>query len=148
MGIANNISASFLRGFRYARSRGLNAVTIGSDINGMEVLPFPRFNRNGVLIQGKEPYDYPKYETGIRSNAGRKVSYSASGINGLVMSQTADKKWDYNYDGMAHIGLYPDYFQDLKNLGMTAEERTALFMGAEYFAQMWKKCETKKSGIR
>jgi hypothetical protein len=51
--------------------------------------------------------------------------------------------WDYNLDGLAHIGLYPDFFQDVRNIGVTFEQLTPLFNAAEDFVQMWERsCDT------
>jgi hypothetical protein len=58
------------------------------------------------------------------------------------------RTWDYNCEGVAHIGLYPDIYQDLKNLGMTETERTAFFAAAEAFARMWDKIEVQKATVR
>lgn len=149
VGIANNISPSFLHGYRYGMSR-LNGITIGSDINGMEVMPKPRFAVNGSLIQNDDQ-NYNPYSLDIRNRANNKVRYTTTSEGSnvpLTMSRTAGKVWNYNFDGMAHIGLYPDYFQDLKNIGMTSIERGRLFLGAEYFAQMWEKCERQRTQIR
>lgn len=149
VGIASNISPSFLHNYRYGISR-LNGITIGSDINGMEVMPKPRFSANGQLIQS-ESQNYTPYPQDIRDRANNKVRYTntTEGANiPLTMSRTAGKSWNYNFDGMAHVGLYPDYLQDLKNLGMTNVERGRLFIGAEYFAQMWEKCERQKTNVR
>jgi microsomal dipeptidase-like Zn-dependent dipeptidase len=56
------------------------------------------------------------------------------------MCQTGSKTWDYNKDGVAHYGLLPDFLTDLKNLGGD-KELESLFKSAEYFAQMWEKCQ-------
>lgn len=149
VGIANNISPSFLHSYRYGMPK-LNGITIGSDINGMEVMPKPRFSVNGMLILNNDQ-NYTPYPQDIRDRANNKVRYTNTneGVNiPLTMSQTAGKTWNYNFDGMAHVGLYPDYLQDLKNLGMTNVERGRLFLGAEFFAQMWEKCERQRANIR
>jgi microsomal dipeptidase-like Zn-dependent dipeptidase len=49
-------------------------------------------------------------------------------------------QWDYNFDGLAHYGLLPDFFQDLGNVGLNADDMSPLFRSAEDFAQMWTKC--------
>ena len=38
--------------------------------------------------------------------------------------------WDVNIDGFAHIGLYPDFLQDLRNEGVSFEYMTPLFDSA------------------
>jgi hypothetical protein len=50
------------------------------------------------------------------------------------------RQWNYNEEGMAHIGLVPDFFEALKKDGMPTEKLHQLFLSAEYFAQMWEKC--------
>jgi hypothetical protein len=56
--------------------------------------------------------------------------------------------WDFNQEGLAHIGLYPDLFQDLKNLGMTFEERSEFFGAADAFARMWDQIDASKVAVR
>jgi microsomal dipeptidase-like Zn-dependent dipeptidase len=51
--------------------------------------------------------------------------------------------WDYNTQGMAHIGMLPDFFQAVKNAGMNTSTFNQLFLSSEYFAQMWEKCERR-----
>lgn len=46
-------------------------------------------------------------------------------------------QWDYNFDGLAHYGLLPDFFQDLSNVGLNATDMSPLFRSAEDFARMW-----------
>ena len=154
VGIAKNIAPSFLAGFRYADTL-VRRLSFGSDINGMEVMPFGRFRADGTLIQDNNIFNYRNYSSDIQSRALNKVRYISNTIESgtfnsipISMCTTAGKTWDYNVDGVAHIGLYPDYWQDLKNLGMTVQERSKLFMGAENFAQMWEKCERQRNNIR
>lgn len=67
--------------------------------------------------------------------------------SGLTKCQTGTRTWDYRTEGVAHYGLFPDFLQDLRNLDMRSEERSALFSGAEYFVRMWEKCEQQKTLI-
>lgn len=59
----------------------------------------------------------------------------------LQQSQFGNKTWDFNTEGMAHIGLYPDFVQDVLNLGLTAAQLTPLFHSAEQYIQMWQRAE-------
>ncbi|MFZ5439291.1 MAG: hypothetical protein ACOZQL_04740 [Myxococcota bacterium] len=47
--------------------------------------------------------------------------------------------WDYNLDGLKHIGLYPDFFQDARNVGLSWELLSPAFTAAEDFVAMWEK---------
>jgi microsomal dipeptidase-like Zn-dependent dipeptidase len=49
-------------------------------------------------------------------------------------------EWDYNYDGLAHYGLLPDFFQDLRNVGLNDVDMSPMFKSAEDFARMWTRC--------
>ena len=49
--------------------------------------------------------------------------------------------WDFNLDGLQHIGLYPDLFQDMRNVGVQWEQMGPLFHSAsDYIA-------TRKRGV-
>jgi microsomal dipeptidase-like Zn-dependent dipeptidase len=47
--------------------------------------------------------------------------------------------WDFNLDGLAHIGLYPDLFQDMRNVGVQWEQLGPLFHSAAEYIGTWKK---------
>ncbi len=126
LGIGENTSDAYLRNFRKALPlMGGKAVTMGSDINGFVLMPGPR--RGSNIIYHNETRD-------------DDMSICTFG--------PANKTWDYNRDGVAHIGLYPDYFQDLKNLGMTLAERQVFFNAADYFVNMWQICKRNKINVR
>ena len=59
--------------------------------------------------------------------------------------KTGNRYWDFNTDGMAHYGLMPDFFQDLRNIGLAPDKLSFLFRSAEDYIQMWEKTE-KASG--
>jgi hypothetical protein len=64
------------------------------------------------------------------------------GTNAPLTRCTAGPRhdYDYNLDGMAHYGLLPDFLQDLRNLGLTAEDLTPLFHSAEDYVNLWERC--------
>jgi hypothetical protein len=47
------------------------------------------------------------------------------------------RDFDYNLDGLAHYGMLPDMFQDLKNVGFPPGELKALFDSAEKYISVW-----------
>jgi microsomal dipeptidase-like Zn-dependent dipeptidase len=51
------------------------------------------------------------------------------------------RDFDINIDGMAHYGMLPDFLQDLRNIGLTAEDLAPLFRSAYDYVQMWQTCE-------
>ena len=66
----------------------------------------------------------------------------------LIPCSTSGKTWNYNLDGMAHYGMLPDFFQDLKNVGITNKDMSVLFSSAEDFAKMWERCLRQSDYVR
>ncbi len=62
----------------------------------------------------------------------------------LTRSKAGPRRdFDINIDGMAHYGMLPDFLQDLRNIGLTAEDLAPLFRSAYDYVQMWETCEHK-----
>lgn len=47
--------------------------------------------------------------------------------------------WDYNLDGLQHVGLYPDLFQDMRNVGVQWEQMGPLFQSAGDYIATWRR---------
>jgi microsomal dipeptidase-like Zn-dependent dipeptidase len=60
---------------------------------------------------------------------------------GLKQSSVPGRTFDFNTEGMAHYGLFPDFVQDLRSQGVTDQELGPLFRSAEAYIQMWSKAE-------
>ncbi|HAM72394.1 MAG TPA: hypothetical protein DCM86_12200, partial [Verrucomicrobiales bacterium] len=58
----------------------------------------------------------------------------------MKRAETDLVQWDYNWDGLAHYGLLPDFFQDLSNVGLKPEDMSPLFNSSEGVARMWTRC--------
>lgn len=87
-----------------------------------------------------------------------------SDINGLVMqpgppggkplsrsmpvARTGRREWTYNVDGVANIGLFPDFLAHLEEDLGGAREVSALFDGAEAVARAWEKAEAASRKLR
>jgi len=54
-------------------------------------------------------------------------------------SQPDGRRFDFNYDGLAHYGMLPDLLQDARGVGMSAEQLAPLFQGAEAVVDAWEK---------
>ena len=129
------------------------AIMIGSDLNGCVTMPKPR--------QGPVRSDIrSRYRGDIYNNWSREIHYAPAGAGTFAPTSSSsmptmlrkytfgNKTWDYNTEGFAHIGLYPDYYQDLKNLGMTHDEREVFFNAADYFVNMWDRCLRSSRNVR
>lgn len=63
----------------------------------------------------------------------------AVGHPALKPATLQGKTWDINFDGVAHYGMLPDFFQDLRAVGMKKQELEPMFRGAEAYIRMWEK---------
>ena len=67
----------------------------------------------------------------------------------LVRSYAGERRdFDINLDGMAHYGMLPDLLQDIRNIGLSAEDFNPLFRSAYDYIQMWDTCEQRASELR
>src|SRR3990172_7563214 len=109
----------------------LVGVGYGSDFNGMTQGVAPRFGSDacdgaGTAVQ-TQPVQYP---------------FSAHGMPGSFdRAVTGGKTFDYNVDGVADVGLIPDFIQDLKNVGLTDQDLEPFFRSAEAFVRMWERID-------
>ncbi|MGI8460554.1 MAG: Coagulation factor 5/8 type domain-containing protein [Solirubrobacterales bacterium] len=74
------------------------------------------------------------------------VSYPFKSYDGSVTfdrQTTGERTFDYTTEGVAHYGLYAEWFEDLENLGSKALAED-MWNGAEAYLQMWERAE----GIR
>ncbi len=61
---------------------------------------------------------------------------------GWKLDQAKNTGWDVNLDGFQHIGLYPDFLQDVRNVGVSWERMTPMFNAVEDYVRMWERqCE-------
>jgi microsomal dipeptidase-like Zn-dependent dipeptidase len=77
--------------------------------------------------------DFPRLDYGFDG-------FQAVGVDGrFKKQQTGSRVFDFNKDGLAHVGLLPDFIKDLTNVGLTEEELEPLFHSAEAYIRMWEK---------
>lgn len=55
------------------------------------------------------------------------------------LSRSADKKWDYRTEGVAHYGMMADFLRDIFSLPNGTQVEDQIMKNAEFFAQMWEK---------
>jgi len=113
----------------HKRSDSVLGVGFGSDFNGLVATPAPRF--------GKHACD------GDRSaDQGDQVSYPVETAGGLMnRSVIGSRTYDINTDGFAHVGMFPDFVADLRELGLTEADLKPLFSSAEAYVQLWERVE-------
>ncbi|MBS1683504.1 MAG: membrane dipeptidase [Bacteroidetes bacterium] len=68
--------------------------------------------------------------------------------NAFTRCKTGNRTWDINTVGMAHYGLLADYVRSWPFAGMSTREMKGFMSSAEYFVQMWEKCEGRKGSLK
>ncbi len=91
----------------------------GADLGGLSHQPSPV----GAAAVGTLAYPF-------RSADGRGVTFDRQ--------KTGDRTFDYAKEGVAHYGLYADWFADLARLG-GAQMAKDMNSGAEAYLQMWER---------
>lgn len=135
----SNSTKTWAQAYLYAvdRMRGgpyHDAVGLGSDFNGGISPAGPRFGDNACA--GDE---HPAPQ-----GAGVTYPFAAHGVPGTFgQMSTGSQTFDYNTTGLAHVGLLPDFIEDLKKVGLTNEDLRPLFSSAEAYIAMWERIEAK-----
>jgi hypothetical protein len=65
-----------------------------------------------------------------------------------VQAGDGGKRFDVNYDGVAHYGLLPDFLEDLHDVGVTDRELATLFEGVEDYVEMWERADYVAADVR
>jgi hypothetical protein len=64
---------------------------------------------------------------------------SADGSGAFQRLVTGERSFDVNQDGVANVGLMPDFVEDLRRIGLGAAELEPLFRSAEGYVRMWER---------
>ena len=110
-------------------------VAMGSDFNGIAGHVGPRFgsaacggssNERSAQEKGSPKLQYP---------------FTIEGFGTFGKQVSGQRAFDFNTDGLAHIGLLPDMVADLKNVGLTDTQLQPLFTSAQAYIDMWSKIQ-------
>ena len=102
------------------------------------------YSRKGMANLGES--DHQKvFKLVARISAIWEKWHEMNGDNIPLLRSKAGQRRDYdiNLDGMAHYGMLPDFLQDLRNDGLTAEDLAPFFRSAYDYVQMWQTCELR-----
>ena len=148
-------SKTWAQAYQYAssvlREAGSGGVAVGTDFNGLNQQPGPRYGAEAAyglkhdsmrnkrravqqMLQNQKPplrYEGTMYGTQVP----------------FVSSRAGSRVFDFNTDGLAHIGLLPDFIRDLVHVGMTDAQLQPLFSSAEAFLRMWEGCESRGAAL-
>jgi hypothetical protein len=85
---------------------------------------------NGFAHQpGPPPADKPRVTYPFKSFDGQMT---------IDKERSGERIWDYNKDGIAHYGLHPDWWEDLRIVG-GPEIMRDMARGSEAYTQMWER---------
>ncbi len=100
------------------------AIGFGADNNGLALQPSPRPDA------AERPFRYP-----FKSYDGRVT---------FEQQVTGNRHFDINTDGVAHYGLYPDFFADLQQQDGGDKVMQYFFRSAEAYLRMWERAYTAR----
>jgi len=106
----------------------------GFDYNGFAGGPAPRFGEEGCSTPQDDPITYP--------------FTSVDGAVTFDQPQAGERVFDFNTEGMAHMGLLPELIEDARRDEATSEDLEALFRSAEGYLRMWERAEARGAVLR
>lgn len=133
-------------------------VGYGSDFNGLAGWPQGRFNNasivigafdlqpafigNGLTVTGGRCFDW--FGPIPPPNSPPHVSYPfISPMTGKSFDKSVlpwsgrTDPYDISFDGVAHVGMIPDFVEELRVLGLSSAELEPLWRGAESYIRTW-----------
>jgi hypothetical protein len=104
---------------------------MGSDFNGVAGHVGPRFGNGACAGSATQRV--------AQERAHNRLTYpfTIPGFGTFDRQVSGQKTYDFNVDGLAHIGLLPDMVADLKKIGVTDDQLKPLFGSAQAYINMW-----------
>jgi microsomal dipeptidase-like Zn-dependent dipeptidase len=115
-------------------------ITIGSDWNGFAAWPAPRFAPSpcaartagdGSAIAKPAPVSYP-----LQLPA--QLVPAAVGGAASLPAMTQPRAWDYNREGLMHVGLTPEFLEDMRLMGLTLADLEPIYRSARGVVELWR----------
>ncbi len=100
------------------------------DINGFAGGPGPRFGPQGCGTARENPIT------------------SFGGDTTFTEPVAGNRVYDFNTEGMVHVGLIPEYIEDARRDGATDEQLEPIFRSAEGYIRMWERAEARAAVLR
>jgi hypothetical protein len=125
-----NSSNTVVQAYLYAVSKMQGSrVAFGTDFNGLAGLPGPRHGNEAC-------------HGGSAGTPGPQLSYPfTAAATGRQMSRSVvgQKTFDFNFDGLAHVGMLPDLIADFQAMGLSQADLEPLLNSAEGYVSLWEK---------
>lgn len=146
-------SKTWAQSYQYALSLlsevGAGGVAMGTDFNGLNQQPGPRYGDKAASgLKGDKWREKRRPVHQNRQTEELRLRYEGGMYRTNVpftRSRAGTREFDFNQDGLAHIGLLPDFILDLLKVGMTGPQLDPLFSSAEAFLRMWEACEARSA---
>lgn len=114
-------------------------VAMGSDWNGAAGHLGPRFGSDACGGWGApNGLERPAQ---IIENSRLQYPFTLDGFGSFEPQVTGFKTFDYNVDGLAHIGLVPDMVADLRAIGLDDYYVDKLMCSGEAYIRVWERAE-------
>ena len=131
---------SWAQAYEYAVDVMQGPVALGSDFNGLAGHVGPRFGPDGCggiyggILDGIESVT----ERSRQDRFSTRLTYPFTNEFGTFDKQvTGQKTFDFNTEGLAHIGLLPDMLADAKVIGLTDQNLDPLYQSANRYIEVW-----------
>jgi microsomal dipeptidase-like Zn-dependent dipeptidase len=147
-------SKSWAQSYQYLKEIMGGPIAFGSDFNGTAGHLGPRFGSegcSGVENTGlASPFHGARRERSAQLISSSRLSYPFTLANvGEFRQQSAGQKdWDYNVNGLAHIGLYPDFIADLGVIGLSQADVEPIYKSAEEYVRVWERAVQAGTGAQ
>jgi len=148
-------SKTWAQSYQYALSVlgevGRGGVALGSDFNGLNQQPGPRYGPNAAYgLKEDERRKKRRPVQQRRQHMHPPLPYTGTMYRTeapFVRSRIGSREFDFNTDGLAHVGMLPDFIRDLVHVGLTDAQMEPLFSSAEAFLRMWEACESRAEAL-
>lgn len=128
-------SKTWAQMYQYAVDVMQAPVGMGSDFNGVAGHVGPRFGYNACAG------NFVRRATQGLSNNRLEYPFALGGFGEFDKQVTGARSFDFNNDGLAHVGLLPDLVADLHGIGLSNAELAPLFNSAMGFVNVWRRGE-------
>ncbi len=135
-------SVTFTQAYQYAVDIMGAPVALGSDFNGIAGHIGPRFGNDacgGDLPLSVEAGSITERSAQLRAGNRLQYPFTIDGFGSFEKQETGFKTFDFNVDGLAHVGLLPDLVKDMEQIGLDETYVDALFSSAEEYIRVWER---------
>lgn len=144
-------SKSLAMSYLYATQLNNVSAGFGSDFHGLAPHYGPRFGDDACgadRVSGQWKAQVTAQRLSLEQPGAvipdRPLAYpfTIDGFGRFDRQVTGQRTFDFNTDGFAHIGLFPDLIADLGNVGVTGAELEPLFHSAAAYVDLWTRART------